>query len=66
MTYVILHHLKSSTVQTPAAVKVELLQLILTILDDPVVSRIFGEAGFRSGDIKLAILYPAPPMPLLS
>ncbi|KAF0889657.1 hypothetical protein E2562_030138 [Oryza meyeriana var. granulata] len=57
---------QAATAQTPAAVKVELSQLILAILDDPVVSRVFGEAGFRCGDIKLAILRPAPPMPLLS
>lgn len=38
--------------------KVELRNLILSILDDPVVSRVFGEAGFRNGDIKLAILRP--------
>ncbi|KAG8050869.1 hypothetical protein GUJ93_ZPchr0009g468 [Zizania palustris] len=56
---------QAATAQTPAAVKVELSQLVLAILDDPVVSRVFGEAGFRSGDIKLAILRPAPPMPLL-
>jgi len=34
--------------------------LILSILDDPVVSRVFAEAGFRSSDIKLAILRPLP------
>ncbi|KAL5204739.1 hypothetical protein ABZP36_009610 [Zizania latifolia] len=56
---------QAATAQTPATVKVELSQLVLAILDDPVVSRVFGEAGFRSGDIKLAILRPAPPMPLL-
>ncbi|GFY84485.1 double Clp-N motif-containing P-loop nucleoside triphosphate hydrolases superfamily protein [Actinidia rufa] len=39
-------------------VKVELQNLVLSILDDPVVSRVFGEAGFRSSDIKLAILRP--------
>lgn len=43
-----------------SGVKVELQQLILAILDDPVVSRVFGEAGFRSSDIKLAVLRPAP------
>jgi hypothetical protein len=42
-------------------VKVELQQLILAILDDPVVSRVFAEAGFRSSDIKLAVLRPTPP-----
>uniref|UniRef100_A0A0E0J5R8 Clp R domain-containing protein n=1 Tax=Oryza nivara TaxID=4536 RepID=A0A0E0J5R8_ORYNI len=56
---------QAATAQTPAAVKVELSHLVLAILDDPVVSRVFAEAGFRSGDIKLAILRPAPPMPLL-
>ncbi|KAL5721039.1 hypothetical protein ACHQM5_013647 [Ranunculus cassubicifolius] len=43
-------------------IKVELQQLILSILDDPIVSRVFGEAGFRSCDIKLAILRPLPPL----
>ncbi|CAB4270948.1 unnamed protein product [Prunus armeniaca] len=43
-----------------SAVKVELQQLILSILDDPVVSRVFAEAGFRSSEIKLAILRPFP------
>ncbi|XP_072974717.1 protein DWARF 53-like isoform X1 [Typha angustifolia] len=45
-----------------SGVKVELQQLVLAILDDPVVSRVFGEAGFRSCDIKLAILRPTPPI----
>ncbi|XP_008805019.2 protein DWARF 53-LIKE-like [Phoenix dactylifera] len=44
-------------------VKVELQQLVLAILDDPIVSRVFGEAGFRSCDIKLAVL--RPPLPIL-
>ncbi|PIN02432.1 Chaperone HSP104 [Handroanthus impetiginosus] len=39
-------------------VKVELQNLILSILDDPLVSRVFGEAGFRSCDIKMATLRP--------
>ncbi|KAK3042094.1 hypothetical protein RJ639_001796 [Escallonia herrerae] len=39
-------------------VKVELQNLILAILDDPVVSRVFAEAGFRSGDVKMGILRP--------
>ncbi|XP_068636653.1 protein SMAX1-LIKE 7-like [Aristolochia californica] len=42
-------------------IKVELRQLVLSILDDPVVSRVFGEAGFRSTDIKLAIIRPPGP-----
>ncbi|WOK96672.1 protein DWARF 53-LIKE-like [Canna indica] len=45
-----------------SGVKVELQQLVLAILDDPVVSRVFGDAGFRSTDIKLAILRPPPPI----
>lgn len=43
-----------------SAVKVELQHLILSILDDPVVSRVFGESGFRSCDIKVAIFRPLP------
>ncbi|XP_051143171.1 protein SMAX1-LIKE 6-like [Andrographis paniculata] len=39
-------------------VKVELQNLIISILDDPLVSRVFAEAGFRSSDIKLATLRP--------
>ncbi|XP_057955145.1 protein SMAX1-LIKE 6 [Malania oleifera] len=46
-----------------SCVKVELKHFILSILDDPIVSKVFGEAGFRSYDIKLAILQPpAPPV----
>ncbi|XP_038885978.1 protein SMAX1-LIKE 7-like, partial [Benincasa hispida] len=43
-----------------ACVKVELQHFLLSILDDPVVSRVFGEAGFRSSEIKLAIIRPFP------
>ncbi|XP_010505734.1 PREDICTED: protein SMAX1-LIKE 8 [Camelina sativa] len=43
-----------------SCVKVELRQLILSILDDPVVSRVFGEAGFRSSELKLSIIRPVP------
>ncbi|KAL3834837.1 hypothetical protein ACJIZ3_009573 [Penstemon smallii] len=39
-------------------VKVELQNLILSILDDPLVSRVFGEAGFRSCDVKMGIIRP--------
>ncbi|ESQ52718.1 hypothetical protein EUTSA_v10016208mg [Eutrema salsugineum] len=46
--------------QTLSCVKVELRQLILSILDDPVVSRVFGEAGFRSSELKLSIIRPIP------
>lgn len=41
-------------------VKVELKHFVLSILDDPIVSRVFGDAGFRSTDIKIAILNPPP------
>jgi hypothetical protein len=44
----------------PNAVKVDLSHLVLAVLDDPLVSRVFADAGFRSADIKLAILRPAP------
>ncbi|XP_038894108.1 protein SMAX1-LIKE 6 [Benincasa hispida] len=44
--------------QTPSILKVELKYFILSILDDPIVSRVFGEAGFRSCDVKLAIMHP--------
>lgn len=48
-----------------AGVKVELQQLVLAMLDDPVVSRVLGEAGFRSCDVKLAVLRPHPSTILL-
>ncbi|KAG5387464.1 hypothetical protein IGI04_038934 [Brassica rapa subsp. trilocularis] len=38
--------------------KVELKYFILSILDDPIVNRVFTEAGFRSSDIKLDVLHP--------
>ncbi|EOY33704.1 Double Clp-N motif-containing P-loop nucleoside triphosphate hydrolases superfamily protein, putative [Theobroma cacao] len=44
--------------QTASLLKVELKYFILSILDDPIVSRVFGEAGFRSCDIKLALVHP--------
>ncbi|KAI4370535.1 hypothetical protein MLD38_018881 [Melastoma candidum] len=54
----------SSSTTSPSSInnliKVELQHLILSILDDPVVSRVFGEAGFRSTEIKLAIARPLP------
>ncbi|KAM0941254.1 putative ATPase, AAA-type, core, Clp, repeat (R) domain, Clp domain superfamily [Dioscorea sansibarensis] len=45
-----------------AVVKVELQPMVMAILDDPVVSRVFGEAGFRSYDIKLSVLRPPSPI----
>ncbi|XWS74015.1 hypothetical protein CRYUN_Cryun02cG0179100 [Craigia yunnanensis] len=44
--------------QTTSLLKVELQYFILSILDDPIVSRVLGEAGFRSCDIKLALVHP--------
>ncbi|XP_024022189.1 protein SMAX1-LIKE 6-like isoform X2 [Morus notabilis] len=44
--------------QTAPVLRVEMKHFVLSILDDPIVSRVFGEAGFRSCDIKLAILHP--------
>ncbi|OMO84371.1 ATPase, AAA-2 [Corchorus capsularis] len=44
--------------QTASLLKVELKYFILSILDDPIVSRVFGEAGFRSCDIKMALVHP--------
>ncbi|KAF8104045.1 hypothetical protein N665_0181s0066 [Sinapis alba] len=38
--------------------KVELKYFVLSILDDPIVNRVFTEAGFRSSDIKLDVLHP--------
>ncbi|KAK9940784.1 hypothetical protein M0R45_017425 [Rubus argutus] len=52
-----LHQIHSQQ-QTASLLKVELKHFILSILDDPIVSRVFGEAGFRSCDIKLAIVHP--------
>ncbi|EEF28998.1 protein SMAX1-LIKE 7 isoform X2 [Ricinus communis] len=49
-----------------SCIKVELQNLILSILDDPVVSRVFGESGFRSSEIKLAIVRPLPQVLRLS
>lgn len=53
-----LQNQSSSSSSSVPVVKVELRNLIISVLDDPVVSRVFGEAGFRSCDIKLAILRP--------
>ncbi|CAH2060097.1 unnamed protein product [Thlaspi arvense] len=52
-----LHQIHGTT-QTTSVLKVELKYFILSILDDPIVSRVFGEAGFRSTDIKLDVLHP--------
>ena len=52
-----LHQIHSQQ-QTASLLKVELKHFVLSILDDPIVSRVFGEAGFRSCDIKFAIIHP--------
>ncbi|XP_028784579.1 protein SMAX1-LIKE 7 isoform X2 [Neltuma alba] len=44
--------------QAASFLKVELKHFILSILDDPIVSKVFWEAGFRSCEIKLALLQP--------
>ncbi|CAK8565935.1 unnamed protein product [Lathyrus sativus] len=47
--------------QTASFLKVELKHFILSILDDPIVSRVFADAGFRSYDIKFVLLQPPLP-----
>lgn len=44
--------------QTALVLKVELKYFVVSILDDPIVSRVLGEAGFNSYDIKFAIMQP--------
>ncbi|XP_061347170.1 protein SMAX1-LIKE 6-like isoform X2 [Gastrolobium bilobum] len=46
---------------TTSFLKVELKHFVLSILDDPIVSRVFAEAGFRSCDVKVALLQPPLP-----
>ncbi|KAI3974537.1 hypothetical protein MKX01_020309 [Papaver californicum] len=54
-----LYHLQQNQQQSSVScVKVEIQQLVLSILDDPVVSRVFSDAGFCSADIKFSILRP--------
>ncbi|KAJ9543732.1 hypothetical protein OSB04_023439 [Centaurea solstitialis] len=52
--------LHGSQTASLSCVKVEIKHFILSILDDPIVSRVFGDAGFRSTDIKIAVLHPPP------
>ncbi|KAF5470440.1 hypothetical protein F2P56_010954 [Juglans regia] len=52
------HQIVHGQQQTTSLLKVELKHFILSILDDPIVSRVLGEAGFRSCDLKLAIIHP--------
>ncbi|XWS28683.1 hypothetical protein CRYUN_Cryun25bG0092300 [Craigia yunnanensis] len=53
-----LHSNNNNNNNNASLLKVELKYFILSILDDPIVSRVFGEAGFRSCDIKLALIHP--------
>ncbi|XP_059663846.1 protein SMAX1-LIKE 7-like, partial [Cornus florida] len=57
-TFHLYQQLQQQNQSSLTCVKVELKHFILSILDDPIVSRVFGEAGFTSCDIKLAILHP--------
>lgn len=52
------HHQSQEQLGSSLGIKVELQHLIVSILDDPIVSRVFYDAGFRSFDVKLAILRP--------
>ncbi|CAI8585840.1 unnamed protein product [Vicia faba] len=45
---------------TSSMLKVELKHFVVSILDDPIVNRVFDEAGFRSCDVKLALLQRPP------
>ncbi|CAI0415864.1 unnamed protein product [Linum tenue] len=53
----------SSSSSSISCIKVDLRNLIMSILDDPVVSRVFSDAGFRSPDIKLAVFRPLTVLP---
>ncbi|KAL6979093.1 hypothetical protein U1Q18_020759 [Sarracenia purpurea var. burkii] len=64
-TFHLYQQMQPQSQSSVSCVKVALKHFILSILDDPIVSRVFGEAGFRSCDIKIAILQP-PPISLLS
>ncbi|GER49584.1 double Clp-N motif-containing P-loop nucleosidetriphosphate hydrolases superfamily protein [Striga asiatica] len=51
----------SSDSQTPpsiSAVRAEMKHFVMSILDDPIVSRVLRDAGFRTHEVKLAILNP--------
>ncbi|KAK4483083.1 hypothetical protein RD792_010260 [Penstemon davidsonii] len=53
-------NLNSSFQNSISVVKVELKHFVMSILDDPIVGRVFADAGFRTNEIKLAILNPIP------
>ncbi|KAL2317492.1 hypothetical protein Fmac_031368 [Flemingia macrophylla] len=54
-------HGVAASAATTSFLKVEMKHFVLSILDDPIVSRVFAEAGFRSCDVKLALLQPPLP-----
>ncbi|KAK4278568.1 hypothetical protein QN277_016399 [Acacia crassicarpa] len=53
-----MHSLQNQQQPTASLLKVELKHFVLSILDDPIVSRVFADAGFRSCDVKLSLLQP--------
>lgn len=53
-------HLSNNPISI-SSIKVELKHFVLAILDDPNVSRVFGDAGYWSPDVKLAIIHPPIP-----
>lgn len=59
-TWQLYQQLQCSSQSANSVVKVEVKHFILSILDDPIVSRVLGEAGFRSTDIKLSVLHRPP------
>ncbi|KAK9700011.1 hypothetical protein RND81_08G211000 [Saponaria officinalis] len=52
------HDQNFGSISSCSSVKVDLKHLIVSILDDPIVSRVFNDAGFSSFDVKLAVLNP--------
>lgn len=59
-TWQLYQQLQNQSQSPNTVIKVEMKHFILSILDDPIVSRVLGEAGFRSSDIKLSVLHPPP------
>lgn len=59
-TWQLYQQLQSPSQSANSTIRVEMKHFILSILDDPAVSRVLGEAGFRSSDIKLSVLHPSP------
>ncbi|CAA0838116.1 Double Clp-N motif-containing P-loop nucleoside triphosphate hydrolases superfamily protein [Striga hermonthica] len=60
-TFHLYQHQLGSDPQTPpsiSGVKVEMKHFVLSILDDPTVSRVLGDGGFQTHEVKMAILNP--------